>query len=65
MADDLLGFRLWELGIEQGDVTLFREVLPAQPIAQQADTIMPIHLSDDEVIGPSVVKQLAFGIDTG
>jgi len=65
MVDDVLRGGLWELGIEQGSATALGELFPAGATAQQADTVMTIHLPDDEVIGSGAVKQLAFGIDTG
>jgi hypothetical protein len=65
MAEDILGFRLRELGIAQGGTTSFGACLPTLPTAQQADTVVPIHLPNDEVMRPGVAKQLAFGIDTG
>ena len=34
MTDDILGFRLWELGIEQSGAASFGELLPIQPTAQ-------------------------------
>ena len=65
MVDDILRGGLWELGVEQGGATALGELLPTPSTAQQADTVMPIHFPDDEVIRPGVAKQLAFGIDAG
>jgi hypothetical protein len=63
MVDDILRSGLWELGIEQGGATSFGERLPTGATAQQADTIMAIQLPNNEVVSPSMAKQLAFGID--
>jgi hypothetical protein len=47
MADDILGFGLRELGIEQGGATSLGEFLPAGPTPQQAHTVMAVDLTDD------------------
>jgi hypothetical protein len=65
MTDDVCSFGLWKLGVEQGAAPLLGELLPTGATAEQTETVVPIHLPDDEVIGPSAAKQLAFGIDTG
>jgi hypothetical protein len=65
MVDDVLSGGFWKLGIEQGSATALGELFPAGATAQQADTVMAIHLPDDEVVGSGAAKQLAFGIDTG
>ena len=65
MTDDVCSFGLWKLGVEQGAAPSLGELLPTDATAEQTETVVPIHLPDDEVIGPSVAKQLAFGIDAG
>jgi hypothetical protein len=47
MADDILGFGLRELGIEQGGTTSLREFLPAGPTTQQAHMVLAVDLADD------------------
>jgi hypothetical protein len=64
MVDHLLSLGLWKLRVEQGGAAPFREFFPAAPTTQQAETILPIHLADDEVAGSCPAKQLAFSIDT-
>jgi hypothetical protein len=65
MVDDGRRLFLWELGIEQGGATPLGELLAARATAQQANTVMAIHLPDHEVVRASAAKQLAFGVDTG
>jgi hypothetical protein len=65
MVDDILHGGLWELGIDKAVPRSLGELLPASATAQQADTVMPIHLPDNEVVSTGVTQQLAFGIDTG
>jgi hypothetical protein len=64
MVDPLLGLGLWKLCVEQGGAAPFRELFPAAPTTQQADTVVPIHLADDKVASSCPAKQLAFSIDT-
>src|SRR4029453_15156774 len=65
MVDHCLGFGLRKLRVAQGSPAPFRELCPAAPTAQQADSITPIHLPDDEVARACPAKQLAFSINTG
>jgi hypothetical protein len=64
MADDILGFGLWELGIEQGGATSLGEFLPAGPTTQQAHPVMAVDLPDDQVACPGALQQVAFDINT-
>ena len=64
MVDHLLGLGLWKPRVEQGGTAPFRAFFPAAPTAQQAETILPIHLPDDEIVSSCPAKQLAFSIDT-
>jgi hypothetical protein len=65
MVDHCLGVGLQQLRVEQGGTAPFRERFPAVPTAQQAETILPRHLPDDEVASSYLVKHLAFRINTG
>jgi hypothetical protein len=65
MVDYLLRFGLRKLCVKQGGTASFRELLAAGTTAQQADTVVSIHLPDDEITGSYTAKQLAFSIDTG
>jgi hypothetical protein len=51
--------------MKSGGPAPFRKLFSAVPTAQQAETILPIDLSDDEVASAYPAKQLAFCIDTG
>jgi hypothetical protein len=64
VADDILGFSLRELRIEQGGAASLREFLPTGAAAQQAHTVMAVDLSDDQVACPCALKQVAFSIET-
>ena len=65
VADAILCGGLGALRMAQGRATAFGAFLSAGATAQQAETIMPIHLPDAEVVRPGATKQLAFGMDTG
>jgi hypothetical protein len=65
MVDHRLSFGLWQLGIEQGGPASLRELFPTGATAQQAETVAPIHFTDDEVAGACTAQPLAFSIDTG
>jgi hypothetical protein len=65
MVDDIRRSGLRELGMKSGGPAPFRKLFSAVPTAQQAETILPIDLSDDEVASAYPAKQLAFCIDTG
>jgi hypothetical protein len=64
MLDDLdrLGFR--HLAIEQGRAATFGKFFTAAATAQQADGIAAVYFSDDEIALTTLIKELAFGIDT-
>jgi hypothetical protein len=64
MIDDLdrLGFR--HLGIKQGRATTLGKFFTAAATAQQADGIAAVYFSDDEIALTTLIKELAFGIDT-
>jgi hypothetical protein len=65
MIDDLLGFGLRELGIEQRAPTALGEFFTACATAQQPDAVTTIYLADDEIALASVTKLVAFRIHTG
>ena len=65
MVDDILRSGFGELGIEQGGATSLGKLLPTATTAQQAETVMAIHLPDHEVVRANMAEQLAFGIHTG
>lgn len=65
MVDDRRRLFLWKLRIEQGGASPLGELLSARATAQQANTVMAVHLPDNEVVRARVAKQLACDIDTG
>ena len=65
MVDDSRRSGFGALGIAQGGATSLGKLLPTAATAQQAETVMAIHLSDHEVVRASMAAQLAFGIPTG
>ena len=65
MMDDVLCGGLRALRGAQGRPASLRAFFPAGTTAQQAETIMAIHLPDDEVVGSGGAQQLAVSMDTG
>ena len=65
MVDDILRSGFGELGMEQGGATSMGKLLSTAATAQQAETVMGIHVPDHEVVRASLAKQLTFGIHTG
>lgn len=65
MVDNILRSGFGKLGVEQGSAPSLGKLLPTAATAQQAETVMAIHLPDHEVVRASLAKQLAFGIHTG
>jgi hypothetical protein len=65
MVDDLLGFTLRELRVEQGGAASLREFLPAATTPQQPQAITTVHLPDDKIVVATLAKEVACRIDTG
>jgi hypothetical protein len=65
MVDDLLGFALWELCVEQRCPAALGAFLPAATTPQQPQAITTVHLPDDKLVVAALVKELALRIDTG
>src|SRR5262249_34925516 len=59
MADDILGFRLRELGVEQGGTASLGEFFPTGATTQQADAIVLIDLTHSEIGLARAAKQVA------
>jgi hypothetical protein len=64
MANDLFGFGLRALRIEQGGAASLGKFFTAGATAQQAKGITAIDLSDDEIALATLAKELACRIDT-
>jgi hypothetical protein len=63
MANDIVGFGLRELRIQQGGAASLGEFLPTGATAQQAHTVIAIDLPDDQVACIGTLTQVAFRID--
>jgi hypothetical protein len=64
MLDDVDRLSLQHLGVEQGCATTLGKFFTAGATTQQANGIMAIDLSDDEIALATLAKELAFRIDT-
>jgi len=65
MVDDLCGFALWELRVEQRCPASLRKFLTAATTSQQPQAITTVHLPDDEIVVAALAKEVAVRIDTG
>jgi hypothetical protein len=65
MIDDILGFGLWELRVEQGAPAPLGKFFTAGAAAQQSNVIMAVYFADAKIALARVTKALAFRIDTG
>lgn len=64
MIDDLLGFGLRELGMEQGGTAALGELFTAGTAASQPDAVTAIDLAHCEIVLAGATKALACRIDT-
>jgi hypothetical protein len=65
MVDDILCGGLWELGIEQGAPASLGAFLSTSTTAEQAEAVMSVDFTHEEIPTCRAAKHLAFRIDTG
>ena len=65
MIHDIDRFGFAEFRVEQGRAAACGKFVLAAATAQETETILPIHLADDEIALPRVAIVLACRIDTG